>query len=96
MGTQTFPCAAFADGAVQVEMDVNDATWRPSRVRCLNTSNRTAVAEIYRAGSLVFTETAPANQTTTWNISGVQLGWDSVNGGVLLGDYTVSVRWPAN
>ena len=94
MATKTFPFGSYGD-AVRAEIDVNDATWRPSRVRCLNTSAYPLVATVYQAGNLVLTVTAPANQTSQFNISGAQLGWDSVNGGLLLGDYTLFTRWPA-
>lgn len=94
MATQTFPFGSYGD-AVRAEIDVNDATWRPSRVRCINTSAYPLVATVYQAGNPVLTVTAPANQTSSWNISGAQLGWDSVNGCLLLGDYTLFTRWPA-
>lgn len=69
MATQTFPFGSYGD-AVRAEIDVNDANWRPSRVRCLNTSAYPLVATVYQAGTLVLTVTAPANQTSQWNISG--------------------------
>lgn len=95
MATQTFPFAAFGDGSVRVELDVNDANWRPSRVRCINNSAAAAVARILENGVEVFAATAPAGQTSTWNLSGIQLAWDTVNGGLMLGAYTVNARWPA-
>lgn len=95
MATQTFLFAEFGDGIVRVEIDVNDANWRPSRVRCINNSGAAAVARILENGIEVFAATAPAGQTTTWNLSGIQLGWDTVNGGLMLGAYTVNARWPA-
>ena len=95
MATQTFQFAEFGDGIVRVELDVNDANWRPSRVRCINNSAAAAVARILENEVEVFAATAPAGQTTSWNISGIQLGWDTVNGGLMLGAYTVNARWPA-
>lgn len=94
MATQTFQFAEFGNGIVRVEIDVNDANWRPSRVRCINNSAAAAVARVLDGGSEVFTATAPAGQTTTWNISGVHLGWDTVNGGLILGTYSLQARWP--
>lgn len=95
MATQTFPFAAFGDSAVRVEIDVNDANWRPSRVRCINNSARAAVARVLENGVEVFAATAPGGQTSTWNISGVKLGWDQVNGGLMMGSYVLQARWPA-
>lgn len=93
MATQTFPFAAYP--GVTAELDVNDATWRPSRVRCLNTSAHAVGIRVLNNGTEVFSTSAPANATTQWNISGVQLGWDSVDGGIMLGTYTIHTRWPA-
>lgn len=94
MATQTFQHSSFAGGLVTVEFDVNDANWRMSRVRCINNSPRAAVARILQSGVEVFTATAPANATTSWNTTGVQLGWDSVDGGIMMGVYEMQVRWP--
>ncbi len=94
MATQTFQFAEFGNGSVRVEIDVNDANWRPSRVRCINNSTVAAVARILENGVEVFAATAPAGQTTQWNISGVQLGWDTVNGGLMMGNYVIQARWP--
>lgn len=95
MATQTFVFAEFGGGIVRVEFDVNDANWRPSRVRCINNSAAALVARVLDGATDVFAATAPAGQTSTWNISGVQLGWDSVNGGLILGNYQIQARWPA-
>lgn len=95
MATQTFPFAEFGDGTVRVEIDVNDANWRPSRVRCINNSAQPAAAQVLDNGVEVFTAAAPAGQTSTWNISGVQLGWDTVDGGLQMGPYVLQARWPA-
>lgn len=93
MAVQTFPFCGV--GGVVVEYDVNDANWRVSQVRCINDSDYPAVAEIYESGTLRFTATAPAHQTTSWNVTGVQLAYDSVNGGIMMGNYTMFCRWPA-
>lgn len=94
MATQTFPYASFGE-LVRCELDVNDKTWRPSQVRVINNSASPLKARVLEAGAVVFEATAPAGQTTSWNISGVQLGWDSVNGGLMLGDYVLQAQWPA-
>jgi hypothetical protein len=94
MATQTFQVASFGGGAVRVEIDINDANWRPSKVRCVNDSAHTATAMIYEGGVQRFTANALGNQTTEWNISGVQLGWDATNGGLMMGNYTMQARWP--
>jgi len=94
MATQTFQHSSFGNGAVTVEIDVNDANWRVTRVRCINNSAFAAAARILQSGVEIFTTTAPAGQTTTWNTTGVQLGWDAVDGGIIMGAYEMQARWP--
>lgn len=94
MATQTFPFAEFGNGIVRAEIDVNDANWRASRVRCINNSAWPVVARVLESGVEIFAATALANQTTQWNISAAQLGWDSVNGGLIMGNYVLQARWP--
>lgn len=104
MATRTLVHSEFGGGLVRVEIDINDANWRPSRVRVLNASASPLVAYVSKAGQEVFRAVAPAGQTTSWNISGVQLGWqpdylDDRDGkwypdGLDMRDYTVSVQWP--
>lgn len=95
MATQTFQHSDFGNGQVVVEIDVNDATWRVSRVRCINNSAHALNARVLNGGVEVFRAVAPANQVTQWNVGGVQLGWDAENGGVVMGSYEVQTRWPA-
>lgn len=95
MATQTFQHSSFGNGQVVVEIDVNDATWLLSRVRCINNSAHALAARVLSGGTEVWTGTAPAGQTTQWNVAGVQLGWDSVNSGIVMGNYVVQVRWLA-
>jgi len=103
MATVTFQHSSFANGIVRVEFDVNDANWRVSRVRCINNSALPAAATILQSGTEVFTATAPANATTSWNTTGIQFGWNDsdldgdgiVDGGLMMGDYVMSARWPA-
>lgn len=94
MATVWFPHSSFNGGLVTVDFSVNDANWRVSQVRCINNSNQPAKAFIYESGVLIFTAEAPANRTTTWNTSGIQLGWDNINGGIMMNNYTMQVQWP--
>ena len=101
MATRTFQHSSFGGGLVIVEFDINDANWRMSRVRCINNSDYQAVARIYNAGSLVFTAIAPPHQTTQWNISGIQMGWQApvegeIDGGLEMGNYTMQVQFPGS
>lgn len=105
MANTTLQYATFLDGAVQVEMDISTANWRVSQIRCINNSSFEARAFIFKAGELIFTAVAPANQTTSWNTTGVQLAWqpDYFNtitqeweaGGIDMKDYTLQVQYPA-
>lgn len=93
MATQTFQYASFC-GQVRIEFDVNDANWRVSQMRCINNSIYQARATILESGTIRFTAVAPANRTSSWNVTGVQLGWDSINGGIMMGNYVMLARWP--
>lgn len=104
MPTQTYQYASFGSGVVVLQYDVNDANWRVSRVRCVNNSDQPAHGRVYELGELVFEATAPANHTTEWPVSGVQLSWqpDYWNditqtwepGGIEMGDYVFQASWP--
>lgn len=103
MATETLQHSIFCGEAVRVEIDINDANWRVSKVRVINDSPYPLVVIISKAGTPIMEQTALANQTTEWNVSGVQLGWqpdflDSRDGqwypdGIDMKDYTVSVHW---
>jgi hypothetical protein len=94
MATQTFQHSAF--GGCQIEFDINDANWRMSQVRCINNSSHQAMAIILESGITRLTAIAPPNQTTNWNTTGVQLGWDQVNGGLMMGNYVLQIQFPAS
>ena len=103
MATLTFVHSSFS--GVTIEFDVSDANWRVSQVRCINSSPYPASARILKAGVQVFTAVAPAGQTTSWNTSGVQLGWqpDYYNtvteqwehDGLDMKDYELRVQYPS-
>lgn len=94
MATQTFQHSSFGGGIVRIEYDINDATWRVTRVRCINHSASSARAVILESGIQRFIAIAPPNVTTQWNVTGVQLGWDEVNGGIMMGAYVMQAAWP--
>ncbi len=95
MATQTFLHSSYGAGLVVVEFDVNNANWRVAQVRCRNNSTKRAAARIFQAGAEIFLAAAPAGQVTTWNTTGVQLGWDPVDGGIQWGNYVMQSWWPA-
>jgi hypothetical protein len=95
MATKTFPFSSFNNDSVKVEIDVNDTNWRPSKIRCINNSSYPLKSTILESGSVIFVATAPENQTTTWNISGVQLGWNTIDNGLILGNYEIQAQWPS-
>ena len=103
MATITLPIGSMLGGAITAEMDINDANWRPSKIRVINNhAERGLYIEVSELGSVVWSGTAPAGETTSWNISGIQLGWqpDYWNtiteqyepDGIDLGDYVISTR----
>jgi len=93
MALQAIPHSIFPD--VTVEIIVQNVNWKVSAVRCVNNSEYAAAADILESGVLVFHAVAPAGQTTQWNVGGVQLGWDSIDGGIIMGDYVMQAQWPA-
>lgn len=104
MPTQTFQSGSFNNGQVVIEYDINDANWRVSQIRCINNSDQPAIGYVYLDGELIFEAIAPPNQTTSWNTSGIQLGWqdDYWNdltqqweaGGIEMGGYVFQASWP--
>lgn len=94
MATLTFQHSNYNDGQVIVEFDVSDVNWRVSQVRCINNSDEPAHARVLESGVPIFTAVAPANQTTTWNTTGIRLGWDSVDGGLQMGVYELHTAHP--
>lgn len=102
--TLTFQFASFNDGQVVVEYDIRDNNWTVTQIRCINNSPYMAVGHIYELGELVFTAEAPPNATTSWNVVGIQLGWqpDYWNditetwepSGIDMGDYVFQATWP--
>lgn len=93
MATQTHIFAEFS--AARCEIDVNDANWRIGRARVINNSVHALQVTVLKDGAQVYTATAPANETTTWNIPGWQVGWDSVDGGIIWNGYELHARYPA-
>lgn len=77
-----------------VEYDVLTSNWRMSQVRIINNSDYPCVARIYELGVLRFTAVGVANDTTSWNTVGIQLGLDPEDGNLNLGPYTVTAQWP--
>lgn len=93
MAIVTFPFAEV--GGARAELDVNNANWRVSKARVINNSAYPLKVIVYQSGTPIYSAIAPANQTTEWNLSPYQLGWDSVYGGLILGDYGFGTQYPA-
>lgn len=95
MATRTFPFASFGDGSVYAELDVNDANWRVTRGRVVNPSAFPLKVIVYENGVAIYSAIAPAGRTTQWNLNPFRLGWDSVDGGLILGPYEFGTQYPA-
>ena len=90
---------------MRIEFDINDTNWRISQVRCINNSEHPLKAFVHKSGVQVFTAVAEAKNITSWNTSGLQLGWqpdyyDSRDGqyhpdGLDMKDYTIQIQSPA-
>jgi len=101
MATETHQFATFP--GVVCEYDINTANWRVSAVRVINNSSRAINILIKKAGVSVFQTSAPANQTTSWNTSGIQLAWQEPywnnitetwdEAGIELFDYEIGAGW---
>lgn len=102
MATQTLQFASFESGLIRCELDINNANWRPSKVRVVNNSNHGLEVFIRESGYVVYNHTFAANTTEELNISGIQLGWqeDFWNDitqqyepdGIEMGNYTIQAR----
>jgi hypothetical protein len=94
MATVTYPFCEMGGGIVRVEFDVNTANWRMTQIRCINNSNQDATAIVYETGVQVFEAVGLANGTTSWNTGGLQIAWDEIDGGLMLGNYELAASWP--
>ena len=103
MATRTVQLSSTLNNAIIAEMDINDANWRPSKIRVINMLQDIAlVITVRELGVVVWTGTANPNATTSWNISGIQLGWqpdywNSITqqyepNGIDLGNYTIQTK----
>lgn len=100
MATETYQHSSFGGGAVRIEFDRNTANNRVSQVRCINNSAYAAAFRVFESGAQVYPAgggwaMAPANQTTSWNTGGITISWDTVDGGLLMGNYSFFAGWPA-
>lgn len=94
MPARVFQYASFGGGQVVFEYELNDANWRVSKVRCINNSSYAARASVLENGVETFAASCPAGQTLERNVPGWTLGWDAVEGGLILGPYEFQARWP--
>jgi len=94
VATQSYLFFRFLDGAITVTGQINTANWRLASILVHNTTAKTVRGYVYQAGQQIFIADAPGNQDTSWNTTGVQLGWDDVDGGLILGDYSFRLTYP--
>ena len=103
MATETLPLGSMLGGAIVAEMDRNTANNRISQIRVINNHPSLSLhIEVSELGAVIFSTTAPPNQTTSWNTTGIQIEqqpdyWNSETqqyepDGIEMGDYVISVR----
>jgi len=97
----TLDFASFGGGAVTVTFDYNENNGNVVRFTCTNNSIYNAWFGVYlvdpdtQAETLVYERTCVANDVTIQNVAGTTLAWDTVDGGLMMGNYQFRARWPA-
>ena len=92
MSIITHTIASFADGLVQAQIDLDDASLQVVAARAINNSDFPAVIEVYKAGNLRGDLTIPAHTTRQRNIPG-NLRFATDADGMTMGDITIFCRW---
>lgn len=99
---QTLTYAAFDNDAAKIQFDYNQNTGDVSRFRCVNNSARPLWGGVYNvdpitgAETLVWEGTCQPGQTASYPVNRFNIAWDLVDGGIILGNYQLRARWPAN
>lgn len=95
MATVNYLVAILGNDEVIISLDINNANWRVQKANVDATNSPVYGVRVIvkQAGSVIWEDVAPAGEVTTWNTAPFQLGWDSVNGGLILGDYEFGVQW---
>jgi hypothetical protein len=96
----TLPFSSFGNGAVTVTFDYNEQNGDVKKFVCANASPYDAWFGVFyvdpntQAETLVYQKTCAANGTTTQVVAGLTLAWDTVDGGLNMGNYQFRARWP--
>ena len=100
MAIVTYTIASFADGLVQAQIDLDDATLQVVAARAINNSDFPAVIEVLKAGVLRGDLTIPAHTTWERNLPGnIRFSMDSgdpawgIPPEMTMGDISIFVRW---
>lgn len=97
----TLPFSSFGGGAVVINFDYNTGNGNVLRFRCINESDSAAWFGVYLMDYEAGTETLVgeryclAHETITQNVPGVSIAWDTVDGGIMMGNYQFRARYPA-
>lgn len=98
---QTFTHSEYANGAVRLEFDWRDNTGEVIRFRCANNGTAALWGGVYEvdpvtgAETQLWTGTCQPGQTVTFPVSRFNLQWDTVDGGLIMGNYQIRTRYPA-
>lgn len=99
---ETLVHSEYNNGAARLEFDYNQNTGDVSRFRCVNKSAYALWGGVFEvdpatgAETQLWEGTCQAGQTVSYPISKFKLMWDTVDGGLILGNYQMRARWPAN
>lgn len=110
MAIQTFTHSEYDGGNVRLEFDWRDNTGDVLRFRCVNNSayplhgEVNEVDQVTGARTLLWQGDCPAHQTVTLPVNRFNLRWETgdldgdgvPDGGLVMGKYQISTRWPAN
>lgn len=98
---ETMLFTSLGGGAVVVTFDYNTNNGNVTKFTCTNTSDQDAWFGVYLMDyangteQLLYQRTCGAWSTITQNVAGLTLTWDTVNGGLNMGDYQFRARYPA-
>ena len=101
MAIVTLPVAAFANGLVRGEIDLDDVTLRVRVARVINDSDYSALIEVFKAGVSAASQVIPAHSTQSRNLpANIKFAMDAgdpvwgIPSAIYMADIMISCRWP--
>ena len=99
-GIVTYPHSSYADGLVQLEFDWRENDGAVLRFRCINGSSEYLWGAVFEwnDGTQQYEEVwygyCPPQDVVELPVKRFDIGWDLVDGGLIMGPYSIRTRWP--